>query len=118
MRHKIYGKKLGRSKDERETLFRNLVSELVAHGRIKTTLAKAKAIKPRIDKIITKGKKGTLSGTREIFGVLPKEVALTFFNLVIPRFASRTSGFSRIIHLGKRSGDNSEMVILEWTDQV
>lgn len=125
MRHNISGKHLGRDKDERKHLFRNLVGQLVVKGRVKTTITKAKAIRPLIDKLVTKAKKaslgsamqGALGGRRDIFGFFSKEIATTFVNSVVPRFNDKTSGFSRIIHIGERSGDNAELVILEWTEQ-
>lgn len=118
MRHKVFGRKLGRTKDQRKLLFRNLVEELILRGRIKTTIAKAKAVKPLIDKLVTKAKRKTLADRREVLRVLPKEAALSFFDTIVPQLQNRTSGFSRIIHLGERKGDNAEMVVLEWAEQI
>ena len=118
MRHHVFGRKLGRTKDERKLLFRNLVTELILHGRLKTTVAKAKAVKPLIDKLVTKAKKATLAARRELAAVLPKEAALILANTIAPHFKNRTSGFSRIIYIGERSGDHAEMVVLEWTEQM
>lgn len=117
MRHRVFGRKLGRTKDERKLLFRNLATELILHGRLKTTVAKAKAVKPLIDKLVTKARKATLSARRELAAVLPKEAALILVNTITPRFQNRTSGFSRIIYIGERSGDHAQMVVLEWTEQ-
>lgn len=118
MRHRISGRQLGRSKDERKALFKNLVRELIVGGRVKTTIAKAKAIKPLIDKLVTKAKKTTLAHNRGVYEALPKESALLLINHIAPHFTNRTSGFSRIVRLGERSGDNAHMVILEWADTI
>ena len=125
MRHHVFGRKLGRTKDERKLLFRNLLTELILHGRVKTTVAKAKAVKPLIEKVVTKAKKArlaarqvTLGVQREVASVLPREAVLVLVNTIVPRFQNRTSGFSRILHLGARKGDRAEMVLLEWTDQM
>lgn len=118
MAHQIYGRHFGRTRNQRRALFRNLVGELVAHGRIKTTLAKAKAIKPLIDKLVTKAKRNSLAAQRDILATLSKESALELITTVAPRFANRTSGFSRIIRLGQRSGDDAEIVFLEWSQQA
>ncbi len=117
MRHRVFGRKLGRTKDEIRLLFRNLVGEFIVHGRIKTTLARAKAIKPLIDKLVTKAKKATIAQRRGLLGVLPKEAAIILINTVAPQLKNRTSGFSRIIHLEERLGDDAAMVLLEWVEK-
>src|SRR3989338_10205616 len=118
MRHRIYGRQFGRTKNERTRLFRSLVSELILHGRIETTIAKAKAVKPLIDKLVTKAKKKNLAAQRDLLGVLPKEAAVFLMDSVVPAFAPRVSGFSRIIHTTPRKGDNAEMVLLEWVEVI
>lgn len=118
MRHRIFGRKLGRTKDERRLLFRNLVGEFIVHGRIKTTIARAKAIKPLIDKLVTKAKKATIAQRRGLLGVLPKEAAIILINTIAPQLKNRASGFSRIIHLGERLGDDAAMVLMEWVDKI
>lgn len=118
MRHRVFGRQLGRSGDKRKALFRNLIGELIIRGKIITTVAKAKAIKPLIDKLVTKAKKGTLAGRRKIFGQLPKEAAVALVNTIVPQLKARTSGFSRIIRTAPRSGDNAQMVVLAWTDEI
>lgn len=118
MRHRIYGRQFGRTKNERTRLFRSLVGELILHGRIETTIAKAKAVKPFIDKLVTKAKKKNLAAERDLLGVLPKEAAIFLMESVVPAFTNRVSGFSRIIHKMPRRGDNSEMVLLEWVEKI
>lgn len=117
MRHRIFGRKLHRSKNQRKALFKSLVYELVMHGRVKTTQAKAKAVKPLVDKLVTKAKSATLSSHREILRILPKDGAGMLFDSIVPRFAGRSSGFSRIIQLGERLGDNAPLVLLEWSKE-
>ena len=118
MAHQIYGRHLGRTKDARRALFRNLVGQLIARGRVKTTIAKAKAIKPFIDKLVTKAKRASLASRREIVASLPKEAGLRLVDTIVPQFKNRTSGFSRIVRLGERRGDNAELVLLEWTEKI
>lgn len=117
MRHRVFGRKLGRTKDERRLLFRNLVGELIVHGRIKTTLARAKAIKPLVDKLVTKAKKATIGQRRGLLGVLPKEAAVILIDIAM-QLKNRTSGFTRIIHIGERLGDDAAMVLMEWVERI
>lgn len=118
MVHQIYGRHFGRSKNERHALFRNLVGQLIAHGRVKTTVAKAKAIKPLVDKLITKAKKGQGGARRDVLGFLPKEAGTRLLDTIAPQFHSRTSGFSRIVKLDERRSDNAEVVLLEWVEEI
>lgn len=87
------------------------------HGRIKTTLARAKAIKPLIDKLVTKAKKATNVQRRALVKVLPKEAVVILTETIAPQLKNRTSGFARIIHLGERLGDSAAMVLLEWVER-
>ena len=118
MRHRVSGRKLGRTKDQRKLLFRSLMGELILRGRVKTTIAKAKTIAPLVDKLITKAKKMNLSGKREVVASLPQEAAAILISHIAPHFKDRTSGFSRIVRLSGRSGDNAEMVFLEWVEEI
>ena len=117
MRHSISGRQLGRTTAQRRALFRSLAREFILRGRIKTTQAKAKSIKVLIDKLVTKAKKATIASRREILAILPKDAALLLIDTIVPRLAHRTSGYSRILHLEGRNGDNAEMVLMEWTDE-
>lgn len=119
MRHRVFGKKLGRDKDHRKALFRNLVTSLVIHEQIKTTEAKAKAIKGLVDRIITKGKTGSLHARRTLAGFFTNQKAVEkIMKVLAPRFRQRSSGFTRIIRLGRRKGDNAPLVRMELVDKV
>jgi large subunit ribosomal protein L17 len=113
MRHRKAGKKLGRSRDQRRALFKNLINALIIHGRIETTEAKAKAVKGLVDKVINKAKQGTLHSRRLLLGFLgSQEVVKKAVEDLAPQF-KRVSGFTRIVKLGSRRGDNASMVRIE-----
>lgn len=117
MKHGYFGRKLGRNKDERKRLFRNLSSALIIHGRIHTTLAKAKSIQPMVEKLITQVKRGTNGAVGEVKKTLSDNATYqTLVEMSTSRFAARTSGYTRIIKLGTRIGDAAEMVYLEFVD--
>lgn len=116
MRHQVTGKKLGRNTKQRKALFKSLISSLVLYGRIKTTQAKAKAIKNLAEKLVTKIKKGTLEGQRSVRANLAKIAAEKLIKEIAPRFQNRQGGFLRILKLGQRFGDGAEMVVLEWVE--
>ena len=117
MRHAQTGKKLGRDSAHRKALYANLAGALIEHGRIKTTEAKAKAVKPIAEKMITLGRRGDLSARRQAVAFLrSKDVVHKLFAEVAPRFADRPGGYSRIVKLGPRQGDAAEMVYLELVD--
>jgi large subunit ribosomal protein L17 len=109
--------KLGRSQAHRDALLSNLVCSLIEHNRIKTTLAKAKAIKPLAEKMMTLGKKATLHARRTALSVLrQKDAVKTLFDEIAPRSASRTGGYTRIIKLGPRKSDSAPIALIEWVD--
>jgi large subunit ribosomal protein L17 len=120
MNKKVFGRKLSRSRPAREALFAGLAVSLIKNGKTVTTRAKAKAIVPAVEKMVTLAKKRTLSGRRKILGELDnsREATDTLFTTVIKAFSEKTSGFTRIISLPRRVGDNAEMVRLEWTEKV
>lgn len=119
MRHRVFGRRLGRDKDHRKALFKNLVTSLVLHEQIKTTEAKAKAIRGLVDKVITKGKTGSLHARRALAGFFTNQKAVEkVMKVLAPRFRQRGSGFTRIIHLGSRRGDNAPLVRMELVDKV
>ena len=119
MRHQRKGKKLGRDAAHRKALYSNLAGALIEHGRIKTTEAKAKAVKPIAEKMITLGRRGDLSARRQALAYLrSQEVVHQLFAEVAPRFADRPGGYSRIVKIGPRFGDAAEMVYLELVDYV
>jgi large subunit ribosomal protein L17 len=117
MKHARAGKKLGRDAAHRRALYSNLAGALFIHGRIETTEAKAKAVKPFAEKMITLGKRGDLHARRQALSELRSQnVVHELFAEVAPRFAERPGGYTRIIKLGPRQGDAAEMVYLELVD--
>jgi large subunit ribosomal protein L17 len=117
MRHQRAGKKLGRDSAHRKALYSNLAGALIEHGRIKTTEAKAKAVKPIAEKMITLGRRGDLAARRQAVAYLrSKDVVHKLFAEVAPRFQDRPGGYSRIVKLGPRPGDAADMVYLELVD--
>ena len=117
MRHRRAGKKLGRDSAHRKALYSNLAGALIEHGRIKTTQAKAKAVKPFAEQMITLGKRGDLHARRLALAELrSQDVVHQLFVDVAPRFADRAGGYTRIVKLGPRPGDAAEMVYLELVD--
>jgi large subunit ribosomal protein L17 len=116
MRHNVAGTKLGRTSNERRALFKILMSEVVEHGHIKTTLAKAKAVKPSLEKLVTKAKKGSLADKSEVRSKLTIDAAAKLLADAKVQFANRASGYTRIIKLGFRNGDNAPLALLEWVD--
>ncbi|HEY6069601.1 MAG TPA: 50S ribosomal protein L17 [Gaiellaceae bacterium] len=117
MRHHRVGKKLGRDSAHRKALYSNLAGALIEHGRIKTTEAKAKAVKPFAEQMITLGKRGDLHARRLALAELrSQDVVHQLFADVAPRFADRPGGYTRIVKLGPRLGDAAEMVYLELVD--
>jgi large subunit ribosomal protein L17 len=119
MRHHKSGRKLGRDAAHRKALYANLASALIEHGRIKTTEAKAKEVRPIVEEMITLGKRGDLSAHRHAVKFLrSKEIAHILFSEVAPRFAERPGGYTRIVKIGPRQGDAAPMAYLELVDYV
>ena len=117
MRHRKAGRKLGRDAAQRKALYANLASALIEHGRIKTTEAKAKEVRPIVEEMITLGKRGDVAAHRHAVAFLrSKAVAHTLFSDVAPRFADRPGGYTRIVKIGPRQGDAARMVYLELVD--
>ena len=114
MRHHRSGKKLGRDSAHRRALYANLAGALIEHGRIRTTEAKAKAVRPIAEQMITLGRRGDLHARRQAMAYLrSQEVVHKLFAEVGPRFAERPGGYSRIVKVGPRQGDAADMVYLE-----
>ena len=114
MRHGKAGKKLGRDASHRKALYSNLAGALITHGRIETTEAKAKAVRPYAEKLITLGKRGDLHARRQAMAELrSNDVVHRLFSDVAPRFADRDGGYTRIVKLGPRQGDAADMAIIE-----
>jgi large subunit ribosomal protein L17 len=119
MRHRKAGKKLGRDSAHRKALYANLTGSLIEHGRIKTTLAKAKAVRPIAEQMITLGRRGDLAARRQALAYLrANEIVHMLFADVAPRFTDRPGGYTRIVKLGPRYGDSAEMAYLEFVDYV
>src|SRR2546430_15966380 len=117
VRHRRSGKKLGRDSAHRKALYSNLAGALIEHGRIKTTEAKAKAVKPFAEQRITLGKRGDLHARRLALAELrSQDVVHQLFAEVAPRFAERPGGYTRIVKLSPRNGDSADMVYLELVD--
>jgi len=117
MRHARTGKKLGRDASHRRALYANLACSLIEHGRIRTTEAKAKAVKPYAEKMITLGRRGDLHARRQVLSELrSQEVVHQLFADVGPRMADRPGGYTRIVKIGPRQGDAADMVYLELVD--
>jgi large subunit ribosomal protein L17 len=114
MRHLNAGRKLSRNTSHRRALLRNLVTSFLEHGRLMTTLPKAKEIRPLAEKMITLGKLDTLHARRQVQAYLLKEpIAKMVFTTIAPKFADRKGGYSRIIKLGNRKGDGADVAIIE-----
>ena len=116
MRHQKTRHKLSRSASHRKALLRNLCKEVIDHERIKTTEAKAKAVKPEIEKLITLARRGDLHARRQAISWLghpDKGVIYKLFEEIAPRYVDRPGGYTRILKLGPRRSDSTEMVYLE-----
>ena len=118
MRHGISGRKLNRTSSHRKALFMNLSNSLIINEQIKTTLFKAKELRPFVEKIITIGKKNTLHSRRKIFGILRDQNSVKkVFNILSKRYMNRPGGYTRIIKAGFRYGDASPMAVIEFLDR-
>ena len=117
MRHQKKTVKLGRTAEHRKALLANQVCSLIEHERIKTTLAKAKAVRPLAEKMVTLGKNGSLHARRTAFAVLRQKNAVKkLFDNIAPRSTSRNGGYTRIIRLGQRKSDSASIAFIEWVD--
>ena len=114
MRHQRAGRKLGRDSSHRKALYANLTSALIEHGRIQTTVAKAKEVRPVAEQMITLGRRGGVPARRQALKFLrSQDVVHKLFSEVGPRFADRPGGYCRIVKIGPRQGDAAEMAYLE-----
>jgi large subunit ribosomal protein L17 len=118
VRHARTGKKLGRDSAHRRALYANLAGALIEHGRIRTTVTKAKAVKPLAEQMITLGRRGDLHARRQATSFLrSRDVVHKLFAEVAPLFKDRPGGYTRIVKLGPRAGDSAEMAYLELVDE-
>ncbi|MFH1233184.1 MAG: 50S ribosomal protein L17 [Patescibacteria group bacterium] len=114
MRHQKKGKKLDRKKAPRELMLRNLASSIFIYEKVKTTFAKAKAVKAMVEKLITVATKGDLTARRKLIQILPQKMAVKkAMEILGARYKERQGGYTRIIKLGTRQGDGAEMVQIE-----
>jgi large subunit ribosomal protein L17 len=117
MRHQKKTVKLGRTADHRRALLANQVCALIEHQRIKTTLAKAKAVRPLAERMVTLGKNGSIHARRRALAVLrQKEIVKKLFDDIAQRSAERNGGYTRIVKLGARKSDSARMAFIEWVD--
>jgi len=118
MRHRVGGRKLQRTSSHRTALFRNQAAALIKHEQITTTLAKAKELRPYVEKLVTLAKKGGLSNRRLAHARLLDDAQLVkLFDVIGPRYASRAGGYTRVIKAGIRASDASPMAIIEFVDR-
>lgn len=114
MRHQRKGRRLGMQPDHRRQMLANLACSVLEHGRVKTTEARAKEVKPLVEKAITLGKAGDLHSRREIISLLHnKKISYSLVNDIAPKYAERAGGYTRILRLGTRLGDAAPVVYLE-----
>ena len=117
MRHQKKTIKLGRTADHRRALLANQVCALIEHQRIKTTLAKAKAVRPLAERMVTLGKNGSIHARRRALAVLrQKSIVKKLFDDIAQRSAERNGGYTRIVKLGARKSDSARMAFIEWVD--
>ena len=118
MRHRMSGRKLNRTSAHRKAMLRNMAAALVKHEQIKTTLPKAKELKPYLDKLITLGKRGGLHARRQALSALgDRALTAKLFDTLAPRYAERNGGYTRVLKLGPRYGDAAPMAFIELVDR-
>lgn len=113
MRHRNSGKVLDRKKGPREALLKGLATSVILHEKVKTTKAKAKAVRPIVEKLITAGKGGTLAARRRLAGTVGENATKKIMEVLAPRYKGRPGGYLRLTNLGRRVGDAAEMVQIE-----
>ena len=118
MKHNIKHRKLNRTSSHRKALLMNLSNALIKHEQITTTLPKAKELRPFIEKVVTLGKKGDLNAKRKTISILQDEkMTKKVFDVLADRYSNRTGGYTRIIKLGNRYGDNAPTAVIEFVDR-
>ena len=118
MRHKIGYRKLNRTSEHRKALFKNMLNSLIKYEQITTTLPKAKELKPKIDKVITLGKKNTLQTKKNLFSELQSKTSVDkLVKILSQRYEKRKGGYSRVIRAGYRHGDNAPLAVIELIDR-
>ena len=118
MRHAKGYRRLNRTHEHRKVLWANMAGSLIEHEQIKTTVPKAKELRPFVEKLVTLGKKGDLSARRQASAQLPEEQwAAKLFETLGPRYADRAGGYTRVMKAGFRYGDNAPMAVIEFVDR-
>ncbi|MCG8545089.1 MAG: 50S ribosomal protein L17 [Alphaproteobacteria bacterium] len=118
MRHRMRGRKLNRTSQHRKAMFSNMAAALIKHEQIKTTLPKAKELRPIVDKLITLGKKGRLHDRRRAFAFLrDDDMTAKLFETLGPRYQERNGGYTRVLKAGHRYGDAAPMAVIELVDR-
>ena len=118
MRHKIAYRKLNRTSEHRKALFKNMLNSLIKYEQITTTLPKAKELKPKIDKVITLGKKNNLQSKQDLFAKLESKPSVDKLSKILSqRYEKRKGGYSRVIRAGYRYGDDAPMAVIELVDR-
>jgi len=118
MRHRLKGRKLNRTSSHRKAMFANMAVALLKHEQIKTTLPKAKDLRPVVEKLITLGKRGGLHARRQVLAVLQDEkITNKLFSTFAERYASRPGGYTRVLRAGFRYGDAADMAVIELVDR-
>ena len=118
MRHAVAGRKLGRTTSHRKALFSNLAAALIKHEQIKTTLPKAKELRPVVEKLVTLGKKGGLAARRQILASIKDDkLADKLLTTLAERYKARAGGYTRVLKAGFRYGDMASMAIIEFVDR-
>ena len=118
MRHAMSGRKLNRTSSHRKAMFANMAAALIKHEQIKTTLPKAKDLRPVVEKLITLGKRGDLHARRQVLAVLrDTDLTAKLFGPLAERYAGRAGGYSRVLKAGFRYGDNAPMAVIELVDR-
>lgn len=118
MKKKVFGRHFKRDTKERKALFKGLLSSLVIEERIETTLEKAKAIRPRAEKLITRAKKGGSNVADQMQEYMRSDAIEKLLSDIAPRFSNRQGGYVRILRTTRRVADNAQMAIMEWTEQA
>ncbi|MEC8173589.1 MAG: 50S ribosomal protein L17 [Pseudomonadota bacterium] len=118
MRHRMSGRKLNRKKEHRKAMFSNMAAALIKHEQIKTTLPKAKDLRPIVEKLITLGKRGRLHDRRRAFALLRDDATMAkLFDKLADRYADRSGGYTRVIKAGYRYGDTAPMAVIELVER-
>jgi large subunit ribosomal protein L17 len=119
MKHRVAGRRLDRTTEHRTAMFRNMVTSLIKHERIVTTTPKAKELKRIADKVITLAKKGTIHARRLAHrDVHDAEALAKLFDTIAPRFAARPGGYTRVVRVSRRAGDNAELAMIELVERT